>query len=303
MIGKKKALFLAMAGMAAIAFGAACTNGDDDEAQPANTSDAAGSSTGGSSALTSLSGAQSVTDVLGTPQYAAATSRSLSQAYGSQSEGIFVSGTGRVAVDPDLAILKLGIDVQDESVSAAHARATAAMIAVSNAVEGTGVEDRDIQTQRFNIQPVYRWEEVISRTGKRTNEQVLDGYRVTNSIAVKVRDLDSVSTVIDDATVAGGDDIRINGISFTIEDPTEARIQARIEATQAALAHGQQIADAAGVALGKPISLSESGLSQPQSPFNVRSELAFADSAGAPTPIEAGELEIVVTVSAVFAIP
>jgi hypothetical protein len=244
-----------------------------------------------------------VTDVLGTPQYAAATARSLSQAAGSQSEGIFVSGTGRVAVDPDLAILLLGIDVQDESVSAAHARATAAMTAVSNAVKGAGVEDRDIQTQRFSIQPVYRWEEVISRTGSRTNEQVLDGYRVTNSIAVKVRDLDSVSTVIDDAAVAGGDDIRIDGISFTIEDPTDARVQARTEATQAAVAHAQQIADAAGVALGKPISLSESRLSQPQSSFNGRAELAFADSAAGPTPIEAGELEIVVTVSAVFAIP
>ncbi len=303
MIGKRKALFLATAALALVAFGAACTSGDDEATPLAGTPGEMGGSTGGSSALTNSSGSHSVTDILGTPQYAAAAARSLSQAYGSQSEGIFVSGTGRVAVDPDLAILTLEIDVKDESVSAAMAQATASMTAVSNAVQGAGVEDRDIQTQRFSIQPVYRWEEVISRTGNRTNEQVLDGYRVTNSVAVKVRDLDSVSMVIDDAAAAGSDDIRINGISFTIEDPTEARIQARTEATQAAVAHAQQIADAAGVALGKPISLSESGASQPQSSFNGRSELAFTDSAGAPTPIEAGELEIVVTVSAVFAIP
>ena len=303
MNGRKRMALVAVVALALVTLGAACTNGSDEGEQPSSEATGLGAGTSGSGAAPQTSsGAEPAADILAPPQYAAATARSLTQAAGAQSEGIFVSGTGRVAVDPDLAILRLGIEVQDESVSAAHTRATAAMTAVSNAVKAAGVEDRDIQTQRFSIQPVYRYVEVVSLEGGRSSERVLDGYRVTNSVAVKVRDLDSVSTVIDGAAAAGGDDVRIDSISFTLEDPTDARAQARAEATRAAVLHARQIADAAGVALGKPISLSESGISSPVSSFAKNTAVAFAESAG-PTPIEAGELEVVVTVSAVFAIP
>ena len=239
------------------------------------------------------------------PDYAAATARSLAQTASPQSQGIFVSGVGRVSIVPDLALLRLGIQVTDTSVSVAHARAAEAMLAVSNAVKAAGVEGKDIQTQRFSIQPMYRWEEVLSDRGFRTNEQVLDGYQVTNSVVVKVRDLDAVSTIVDGVAKAGGDDVRIDGISFTVEDSTDAKAQARAAAMRDAVSRAQQLATAAGIALGKPISITESGgFQDPISSFSDGSRgLAMVESSSVSTPIEAGELEVVVNVSAVFAIP
>jgi uncharacterized protein YggE len=299
MNGKKRGFLVAAAAMALLALGAACTSDNNDPAGTSGTERNGGTSTTGST-LGPLNLTQA--EQFLPPQYAA-TARSLTQSAGAQSQGIFVSGTGRVAVDPDLAILRLGIEVQDETVSAALRQGSAAMAAVTGAVKGAGVEDRDIQTQQFSIQPIYSYQEVISREGAGSNNRVLDGYRVTNTVAVKVRDLDSVSEVIDGAANASGDDVRIDGISFTLEDLTEARAQARAEATRSAVTHAQQIADAVGIALGKPISLSESGASQPVLSFNDGARLAFAESMDSAAPIEAGELEVVVGVSVVFAIP
>ena len=293
----KKATFaVALVAVFAALVGAACSDGGGETTpQP---------SVGTEPPTNALSIDAAATQVTETPQYATATARSLTQAASAQSEGIFVSGTGRVAVDADLAILALGIEVQDESVAAAHQRATAAMAAVSAAVKGTGVEDRDIQTQRFSIQPIYRWEEVINPNGGQRNQRVLDGYMVTNSVAVRVRDLESVSTVIDEAAKAGGDDVRVGGLQFTVEDATAAQTQARAEATRAAVTHAQEIADAAGVELGKPISLSEIGAPQVQLMVeSARSMAAFDSTGSSAPPIESGELEVVVTVNAVFAIP
>ena len=206
-------------------------------------------------------------------------------------------------MNPDLAVLTLGIEIRDESVSAAHQRASAAMTAVSDAVKGAGVEDRDIQTRRFSIQPIYRWDEVFVSDGRTRSERVLDGYQVTNEVAVRLRDLDSVSAVIDDVANAGGDDVRIDGLRFTVEDASEAQAQARADATRAAAAHAQQIAGAAGVELGAPVSLSESGASSVRLKSFEQASLGFDSmTASSSTPIEAGELEVVVTVNAVFAI-
>ncbi|MDA1096759.1 MAG: SIMPL domain-containing protein [Chloroflexi bacterium] len=284
-----------LAVFAAISCSSGTTNGPDAGASPSATTTSSGTpaSTGNG------------TSVFDAPEYAAATARSLAQTASPQAQGIFVSGIGRVNIAPDLALLRLGIEVTDQSISVAHARAAGAMLAVSNAVKATGVEDKDIQTQRFSIQPMYRWEEVVSDRGFRTNEQVLDGYQVTNSVVVKVRDLDAVSTIVDGVAKAGGDDVRIDGISFTVEDSTDAKAQARAAAMRDAVSRAQQLATAAGISLGKPISITESGgFQDPISSFSDRSMgLAAAESASVSTPIEAGELEVVVNVSAVFAIP
>ena len=92
------------------------------------------------------------------------------------------------------------------------------MNAIVEAVKAHGLDDRDIQTQSFNIWPQYEYPEVITAEGS-TRKQVLVGYTVSNLATIKVRNVDAVGTVIDDAAEAGGDATRIHGISFTVEDP------------------------------------------------------------------------------------
>ena len=105
--------------------------------------------------------------------------------------------------------------------------------------------------------------------------------------------------MIDDAAEAGGDLVEINSIQFTIEDPTTLKMQARVAAMQDAQAKAQTLATEGGVALGKPISISESGGYYPPGPFYAD---VAVDSAAIETPIQAGQLQITVSVHVIYEI-
>ena len=91
--------------------------------------------------------------------------------------GIRVSGTGTVSVEPDVAILQVGVEVFAGKVSTARSEASKAMDSVVSVLKKEGVEEKDIQTTRFNIYPRYDYEEVTIN-GKRIGTQVLTGYTV-----------------------------------------------------------------------------------------------------------------------------
>ena len=118
-------------------------------------------------------------------------------------------------------------------------------------MKAQGVADNDIQTQYFNISQVTSWD-----NDKQT--PVVTGYMVTNTVTVKVRKLlDKAGDVIDAVVAAGGNMIRINGISFTVDDPTPYYVQARDLAAANAADKAQQLAAKAGVKLGKVTYISE----------------------------------------------
>ena len=210
----------------------------------------------------------------------------------SQQTGIWVSGTGEVTATPDIAILTLGVEAQETTVGAAQSEAAAAMNAVVDALKSNGVADKDIQTQWYSISPVTRWDD-------KTNEQITTGYSVTNMVTVKIRDISKAGTIIDAVTVAGGNLTRVNGITFTLNDPTAYNSQAREKAMQDAAAKAQQLATLAGVTLGKVIYITESGSYYIPQPIRLYDS---AIGASASTPISAGELDITITVQVGYAI-
>ena len=210
---------------------------------------------------------------------------------GSQQTGIWVSGEGKVSVVPDVAILTLGVEAQETTVKAAQSEAAAAMNAVVDALKTNGVADKDIQTQWYSISPVTKWDD-------KTNEQITTGYSVTNMVTVKIRDISKAGTIIDAVTEAGGDLTRINSINFTVDDPTAYYNQAREEAMQDAKAKAEQMATLAGITLGKPIYISESGGYIP-TPYYLKD---YAGGGSASTPISAGELDITIMVQVGYAI-
>ena len=131
-------------------------------------------------------------------------------------------------------------------------------------------------------------------------ERVLIGYEVSNQLSAKVRDLDSVGEVIDRSIEAGGDLIRFQGVSFSIEDTEELQNQARRAAVEDLISKAGQVASLAGVELGKLVYITETG--GPVVPQSVNIERAFFKAAAAPTAIEAGQLSIVVNVQGSFEI-
>ncbi len=209
-----------------------------------------------------------------------------------QNTGIWVTGEGKVSVVPDVANLSLGVEAQAETVAEAQAQATGAMVAVMGVLDDYDIAKKDIKTQRFSIQAVKRWD---------NGEEILLGYRVTNIVAVKIRELDDTGVIIDAVAEAGGDYTRINSIIFTVDDPTDYYEEAREKAMEDAEAKAQQLADLAGVDLGKPTYVNESGAFIPV-PREYYMAVPEAVPTPASSPISPGETEIRLTVQVVYSI-
>lgn len=222
---------------------------------------------------------------------AACTKESVEVQPAAQVHGISVSGTGEASGAPDLALIDLGVSAEAKTVEEARDTAAEAMNDVLDAIKDDGVADEDIQTRQFRIEPEYEYPD---------GERVLTGFRVTNIVQVKVRDLDRVSQVIDDVADAAGDVVQVQSLSFTIDEPEALRAEAREEAMADARAKAESLADLAGVKLGEPLSINESIVGVPPMPYL---EAAPAGRGGAEvTPIEPGELEVSVSVDVLYAI-
>ena len=215
---------------------------------------------------------------------------------GNQQTGIWVSGQGQITLTPDLATLTLGVSAQTASVADAQAQAATAMDKVMKALTDAGVAKNDIQTRYFNIQQVTRWDD-------KTQQQIVIGYAVSNSVIAKLRNMDKVGSTIDAVASAGGDLTRINGIAFSVEKPEKYYTQVRDLAMQDAKAKAQQIAASSGVTLGKPTYVSDNSSSG-----GVYPQVSYATkdaSMGASVPttsISAGELTVSLNVQVAYAI-
>ncbi len=211
-----------------------------------------------------------------------------------QQQGILVSGQGKVTAVPDIATLRLGIEAQEVSVAEAQSQANEAMDRVMSALTSNRVAEKDIQTQYFSIRRVTKWD-------RDKEEEVVTGYRVTNMVIAKIRDIDEVGTIIDAVAEAGGDLTRIDSISFSVDDPSAYYEEARQEAMADANAKAEQLAELAGVTLGKPTYISE-GIQIPTPRYVPGVEYMEAAVVGAATSISPGETDISLTVQVVYAI-
>lgn len=207
--------------------------------------------------------------------------------------GIWVNGEGKVTAIPDVLFLNVGIESQAKSVGEAQSKAREAMSKVRQAISTMGIEPKDVMSTQYGIQPVYQY-------NQKENKQELIGYRVSDRLSIKIRNIQNAGKTIDATAEAGGNLIRIDSIHFGIDDNTTYKNEARGKAIKDALTKARQMADLAGVKLGKPVYITESGFVQPQ-PRPVLSPLmARAESAAAPTEISPGEAEIQVQVQIVF---
>ena len=203
-----------------------------------------------------------------------------------QNIGIWVTGVGEIPVVPDIAMLSIGVQAQKDTVAEAQQAVVGTMNGVMGVLDSYNIDEEDIQTQQFSIQPVYRWDD---------GEQTLLGYSVTNIVTVKIRDIDDAGSIIDAAVAAGGDYTRVNNISFSVDEPEAYYEDARQEAMEDAEAKAKQLAELGGVKLGKPNYINEySGYVPP--PVIYRDFMEGVPSATAETIISPGEIEIRLTV-------
>ena len=209
-----------------------------------------------------------------------------------QPTGISVTGEGKATGKPDVAIITLGVSRLESTVDAARNGAAASLDAMINSMTGNGVSKDDIKTQQFYISPEYDFS---------SGKQTLKGFRVTNVVTAKVRDINTTSKVVDDAITAGGNDTQVQNIAFTIDNPDDLKKQAREAAIADAKAKAQTLASATGVSVGEPISISETAATQPIA-YDRAAAGAAVPGATPPTPIEPGTQEVTVDVSVTWSI-
>ncbi len=265
--------------------------------------------------------------------------------------GILAVGSGRATSAPDLALLRLGVESLASTVGEARTTAAEAMTAVVASVKEDGVEEKDIQTGYFSIQPRYTGREVTrcievvtsddateqDTTEQGTTEQgaagqegtsqegtkqegaltpaedqecfqeyqsVITGYQVSNNVTVIIRDLETIDDAIDGAVEAGGDNIRFNGLSFSLEDTSTLKDDARTAAVTDLKGRAEHLATLSGVGLGDLVYIAEVGRIDPPV---VRAEFALSKAAadfggGVSTPISPGEVSIEVSVQGQYLI-
>jgi len=200
-----------------------------------------------------------------------------------------VSATGTVSRVPDLAVISAGVQTMQPTATAAIEENAARMERVRAALKRAGIADKDVQTASINLSPEYRYIE--------NKAPELVGYRASNTLNVRFRDLKRTGAILD-ALVAQGAN-QINGPNLTIDKPEAAYDEARVKAIAAGRARAELYARALGMRVARILSVSESGgySAPPPMPMYARAEAAQMD---AKTSIEPGSQDLQVSVSMSF---
>jgi uncharacterized protein YggE len=201
---------------------------------------------------------------------------------------ISVTGEATVTVAPDVAQIEAGVTSDAKTAREASDANNAAMGKVLLALKGSGIEAKDFQTSRLSLQP--------QSAPNRSGPSAIVGYRASNRVTVRLRDITKVAGVIDTLVAAGANDI--GGINFMVSNASKLLDDARQQAVADARRKADIYAKAAGVTLGAPLSISEEGA---PGPVLYRAKLATAGMAVS-APVAQGEETLAVTISVSWAI-
>lgn len=202
---------------------------------------------------------------------------------------ISVSGTGRVDLAPDMATVRIGVTHQDEDAAAALQQTSDAVAVMLERLAGLGIAARDVQTASVTLNPV--WRDRPDQQG----QPMPWGFEASNVVSLRLRNIAALGAVLD-ALVADGAN-RLDGVSFGLQDPETSMDEARRLAVADARRKATLYAEAAGVALGQVMSVTETGMATPR-PQMMEMAAMRADS----VPVAAGEVGITASVQMVFAL-
>jgi uncharacterized protein YggE len=199
---------------------------------------------------------------------------------------ISVTGEATVSVPPDLAQIDGGVTSEAKTAREASDANNAAMGKVLLALKGAGIDEKDFQTSRLSLQP--------QTAPNRAGPNAIVGYRASNRVTLRLRDVTKVASVIDTLVAAGANDI--GGINFMVSQASKLLDEAREQAIADARRKAEIYAKAAGVTLGAPLNISEEGA---PAPIQFR---RMAAGMAASAPVAQGEETLAVTVSVSWAI-
>ena len=204
---------------------------------------------------------------------------------------IAVTGEGKVDMAPDMAMLSLGVMTQADTAAAALKANSDGLSGALDRLKAAGIEGRDIQTSGLSLHPNIDY----SSTGR---EPQVRGYTASNMLTVRLRDLSVLGQTLDAVVTEGAN--TLNGLSFGLQNPDEATDEARRRAVADATHKAALYAEAAGVTLGRIVTISEQGNYGGPQPM-MMAEARLAKDAGS-VPVASGEISIGATISVVYEI-
>lgn len=173
---------------------------------------------------------------------------------------ISVSGEGEVLAVPDVGQFSFSVNASADDATTAQEESGTAMNEILAYLKEQGIQEKDIKTQNYNLNPKYRYEERLCAAGNSycpPGERVADGFEVSQTVSVKVRQTDTSGVVI--AGVGERGATNISGLSFTVDDTDVLKAAARAAAIEDAQMKAQVLAQQLGVKIVRLSYYSEDG--------------------------------------------
>lgn len=231
-----------------------------------------------------------------------------------QPHEISVSGEGKAYLKPDVAMVSFGVTSQAQKSQDAVNQNNTKMNAVIAAVKALGVEDKDIQTTGYNLNPVYSYDrgggvmpmDAISGSAPSSmyypvpgpGSPVITGYSLEQQVSVKIRNFDNINSILDKATAAGA--TNVGQLNFTVDNPEMARAEAREKAIKDAKEKINSIAKQSGLRVGKLVNVYEGYNSYPMYATGSAMKDSIAPSPSVAPEIQTGQMEISSSVTLTF---
>jgi uncharacterized protein len=213
---------------------------------------------------------------------------------------ISVSESSEVYAKPDLALANFSVKNEAATVAEAMKENAEKMNTVIAFIKEEGVEAKDLKTTNFNIYPRYEYRDVEVEIYPYNGERrVLVGYEITQTLSVKIRDMEKIGDIVQGATNKGAN--QVNNLQFTIEDRDEFEKQARNEAIEKAKNKAKELASELGVDLVRITNFSESNGAVYRD-YDYYAKTEAVGMSGEVPQIETGENKIEVGVSITYEI-
>jgi hypothetical protein len=201
------------------------------------------------------------------------------------------NGEGKVLARPDVAVVDFSIITQAASSKAAQDANSKKSQSVMDFLKKQKIEDKDIKTVGYNIYPQYSY--------SRNESPKIEGYRVDQTIRIKIRNLENISSILDGIVTAGAN--QIGSLSFEVDEPEKLKAEARAKAIADAKKKAEELKGQIGIKLGKIVNFSENVGGWPVPLYKTVALEEKGIGSGGPA-LPAGENEITVNITITYQI-
>lgn len=190
------------------------------------------------------------------------------------SNTITVSGMGEVFAVPDRATFTVTVREEADNVADAQEKATEKSNAIIDYLKGAGVEEKDIKTVSYNVNPKYEYSQgACTQFSCPPSRQTLVGFEVWQTLEVKVKDPKKAGDLLSGVGSQGASEV--SGLSFTIEDEDKLRAEAREMAIAEAREKADELAKQLGVNVVRVVGFYEDSGGYPPMPYYAKGGVAM----------------------------